>query len=159
MDLKRRLFRLSIFINIVIMAFSVYYVKVQDSEWWGYTFIGVFMWTVGLVSVVPGKRVSKWYRVNNSLIYPVVTLVPFAIFLHSSSSMNFVVKTVVILAPIGLMVYYIQKRLNKTILLVYYSGLLVLAGILCWGYPLVQLTYIPFVVYCAMNLLQEVKDE
>ncbi len=35
MDLKRRLFRLSIFINVVIMAFSVYYVKVQDSEWWG----------------------------------------------------------------------------------------------------------------------------
>lgn len=38
-----RVFKFSLLTNILIILYSAYQVKVNDSEWWGYTFIGVFL--------------------------------------------------------------------------------------------------------------------
>ncbi|WP_324735164.1 hypothetical protein VFC49_08360 [Thermococcus sp. SY098] len=157
MELKTKIFLFSIFINVVILVYSAYCGRVFGHEGCGYTFVGVSIWTIGIILAIPNKRTPAWYGLNKFLSYPLDTLVAFTMFLHSSGFLDFITKTVALLILIELAVYHFQKRLNKTATLAYYSGLLVLAGILFRGYPLIQLTYIPFVVYCAMNLLQLIK--
>ncbi len=158
MELKTKIFLLSIFINIVTLVFSAYCGRVFGHKEWGYTFVGVSIWTIGIVLATPSKRrTPAWYGLNKFLSYPLDTLVAFTMFLHSSGFLDFITKTVALLILVELAAHHFQKKLDKTAILVYYSGLLVLAGIFLRGYPLVQLTYIPFVVYCAMNLLQVIK--
>jgi len=76
-----RLFKFFLFVNVLILMYSAYQVKVNDSKLWGYTFIGVFLWTVGVVLVKPVDRTPRWYRLGKLLDYPLLSLVIFALLL------------------------------------------------------------------------------
>jgi len=54
-----RILKSSLLINFLILLYSAYQVKVNDSEWWGYTFIGVFLWTVGTILAVPSDKIPE----------------------------------------------------------------------------------------------------
>lgn len=56
MELKTKVFLLSIFTNAVIMVYSAYCARIFDYGWCGYTFVGVSIWTIGIILATPNKR-------------------------------------------------------------------------------------------------------
>ncbi|WP_145955321.1 hypothetical protein [Thermococcus henrietii] len=138
----------------MILLYSVYQVKVNDSQWWGYTFMGVSLWTVGAILVASSDKTPKWYKVDKLLSYPLLSLIIFIVALHASGLFDFLFKAI-LLSGIGeVLVYVLQKKFSKSIILAYYSTLVILSWILLYTYPLVALSYSLFTIYGAMNLLQ-----
>ncbi len=138
MDLKRRLFRLSIFINVVIMAFSVYYVKVQDSEWWGYTFIGISLLLVMLVFGSPAKGLSKENKIFHLLGYPPFYLSVMILFFILYYNMKLLVLALfLVIWLIVLTVDYIQKDLNVKNVTLYYATWVLVSWAFLYKYCLI----------------------
>jgi len=154
-----RVFRFSLLINILIILYSAYQVKVNDSEWWGYTFIGVVLWTVGVILVASSDKTPKWYRVDKHLNYPLISLVIFIALFYSSGLFDFLLRAIILSGVGELLTYILQRKLSRSVVLAYYSMLVILAWVHLYEYPLIPLTYSSFVIYCAMNLLQVTNKE
>jgi len=156
---RSNVFRLSLFIYLLIMLYSAYKVKVNDSKWFGYTFMGVSLWIVGIILATPTGKTSSWYRADKLLSYPLLSLVIFIVACHSSDLFDFLLKTIILSGVGELLVYILQKRLNRKNILAYYLVLVILAWALSYGYFLIPLTYTLFVLYCATTLLQVINEE
>ncbi|NJE54350.1 hypothetical protein [Thermococcus sp. 21S9] len=154
MNVRKKFFLVLIFINAVILIYTAYCARVFDYEWCGYTFVGVFLWTVGIIMVTPPDRPIKWYTTEKLLSYPLLSLIVFVVIFYTSGLFDFLLKAIVLFVLGELLVYALQKKLSKEIALVYYSILMILAWVLLYKYPLIALSYSLFAVYCAMNLLQ-----
>ncbi|WP_461866763.1 hypothetical protein [Thermococcus sp.] len=157
MELRKKFFLLSIFINAIILIYTAYCARVFDYEWCGYTLIGVSLWTVGIILVTPVDKTPRWYRVDKLLSYPLLSLVVFMALLHTSGLFDFLLKAIILSGLGELLTYVLQKKISRNITLAYYSILMILAWMVLYEYPIVPLTYCLFVIYCAMNLLQLIK--
>jgi len=154
MELGKKIFSLSIFVNVVAMIYALYCVREFGYEWCGYTFIGVFLWTMAIVLAKPVDRTPRWYRLGKLLDYPLLSLVIFALLLHSSGLFDFLIKAVIFSGIGELLTYALQRKINRTLTLAYYSVLLILAWALLYEYPIISLSYSLFVSYCTVNLIQ-----
>ncbi|NJD98655.1 hypothetical protein E3E26_02430 [Thermococcus sp. LS1] len=149
-----QVFKFSLFINILVILYSAYQVKVNDSEWWGYTFIGVFLWTVGMFLATPSKKMPTWYNLNDLLLYPFMFLIVIKVFALSSGLKSFVIYTITIFIAIEIAIHFITRQQpNKVarLITIYYILLICLAWILYYKYPLLSLTYSLFVLYCLLR--------
>lgn len=152
-------FKFSLIINILIILYSAYQVKINDSEWWGYTFIGVFLWTVGMFLATPSKKMPTWYTVNDLLLYPFMFLIVIKVFALSYGLKSFVIYTIAIFITIEIAIYFIiRQQPNKMarLITIYYILLICLAWILYYKYPLLSLTYSLFVLYCLLRSKEEI---
>lgn len=159
MNSSSRVFRFSLLVNILIILYSAYQVKVNDSEWWGYTFIGVSLWTVGVILVASSDKTPKWYRINKHLDYPLISLVIFIALFYSSGLFDFLLRAMILSGVGELLTYILQRKLSRSVVLAYYSMLVILAWIYLYEYPLIPLAYCLFVIYCAINLLRVINDQ
>ncbi len=150
----KRIFSLSIFVNVVIMIYALYCVREFDYEWCGCTFVGVFLWTVGIVLAAPVDRTPKWYRLGKLLDYPLLPLVIFMLLVHASGLFDFLIKAAIFSGVGELLTYALQRKINRNVILAYYSALLILAWVLLYEYPLIPLSYSLFVSYCTVSLIQ-----
>ncbi len=149
-----RLFKFFLFVNVLILVYSAYQAKVNDSELWGCTFIGIFLWTVGIVLAAPVDRTPRWYMLGKLLDYPLLSLVIFMLLLHASGLFDFLIKAAILSGVGELLTYALQRKINRNVILAYYSALLILAWVLLYEYPLILLSYSLFVSYCTVNLIQ-----
>lgn len=157
-----QVFKFSLFINILVILYSAYQVKVNDSEWWGYTFIGVFLWTVGMFLATPSKKMPTWYNLNDLLLYPFMFLIVIKVFALSSGLKSFVIYTITIFIAIEIAIHFItRQQLNKVtrLITIYYILLICLAWILYYKYPLLPLTYSLFVLYCLSRSEENNKEK
>ncbi|QDA31077.1 hypothetical protein FH039_04910 [Thermococcus indicus] len=159
MNSPSRVFKFSLLINILIILYSAYQVKVNDSEWWGYTFIGIFLWTVGIILVAPPDKTPKWYRVDKLLNYPLISLVIFIALFYSSGLFDFLLRAIILSGVGELLTYILQRKLSRSVVMAYYSMLVILAWVHLYEYPLIPLAYCSFVIYCAINLLRVINDQ
>ncbi|WP_297062192.1 hypothetical protein [Thermococcus sp.] len=149
-----QVFRFALLINILILLYSAYQVKVNDSEWWEYTFIGVFLWLVGLFLVAPSPKMPRWYSLNNLLLYPAMFLIGVKVLALSSGLGSFIIYTLMIFATVEVVIYLITRTKPSIIakyIVIYYAVLVFLSWILYYEYPLVPITYLLFVAYCLLG--------
>ncbi len=155
-----QVFKFSFFINILVILYSAYQVKVNDSEWWGYTFIGVFLWTVGMFLATPSKKTPTWYNLNDLLLYPFMFLIVIKVFALSSGLKSFVIYTITMFIAIEIVIYFLIRQHPNNVarlIIVYYIVLICLAWILYYKYPLLPLTYFIFVLYCLLRAEETTK--
>lgn len=157
-----RAFRFSLLLNVSVLLYSAYQVRVNDSEFWGYTFIGVFLWVIGMYLVAPSRRMPLWYNLNDLLLYPFMFLIAIKVLDLSSGFKSFVVYTTAIFIATEVAIALIlrqQPRKIARVATLYYTLLTALAWVIYYKYPLLPLTYSFFVLYCAMSLLQLIDGE
>ncbi len=158
MGIERTFFRLLVFINGLIMLYTLYCSYALDYEWCGYTFIGVSLWTLGIIFVTLGDKTPRARKIDNLLDYPLISLVVFVMLLHASTLFDFLIKVILLSVVSELVIYASKQKLTKNVLLVYYSALLILAWVFLYKYPLIPLTYSLFIVYCEVNSSQLVNQ-
>ncbi len=143
------IFKFSLILNIFMILYSAYRAKVSNSEWWGYTFIGIVLWTVGLFLATPSQKMPLWYNLNDLLLYPAVFLI--GIKALNSGLKSFIIYILVTFAIVEVIIYLIIKQRSGNVtryIIVYYAVLVCLSWVLYYKYPLVPLTYLLFIMYC-----------
>ena len=149
-----QVFRFALLINILTLLYSAYQVKVNDSEWWGYTFIGVSLWLVGLFLVAPSPKMPRWYSLNNLLLYPAMFLIVVKLLALSSGLESFIIYTLMIFVTVEVVIYLITRTKPSVMakyIVIYYAVLVFFSWILYYEYPLVPIAYLPFVAYCLLS--------
>ncbi len=66
----------------------------------GVTFIGVFLWTVGMFLATPSKKMPTWYTLNALFLYPFMFLIVIKVFALSSGLTSFIIYTIAIFITI-----------------------------------------------------------
>jgi len=154
------LFRFSLFVNLLIIVYSTYQVKINDSEWWGYTLFGTLMLTVMLIFSSPSEKVDRETKLHDLLTYPICYLFGVISFFNLYYNLGLLILSVFLTCGIvAVITGHIQKLHRARDAIVYFATIATISWIFLYKYYIIPLAYTVSTFYFLGYVIELMKPE